>query len=58
MSPGGLHCIQGHTRAARKHGAGPEEIVEAIWVAAETRAGGAFAHSALALDVLDDNEEG
>jgi hypothetical protein len=27
--------------------------MEAIWVAAEMRAGGAFAHSALALDALD-----
>jgi alkylhydroperoxidase/carboxymuconolactone decarboxylase family protein YurZ len=34
-------------------GAAPEEIMEAIWVAAEVRAGGAFAHSALALDALD-----
>lgn len=28
------------------------EIMEAIWVAAEMRAGGAYAHSTLALDVL------
>ena len=26
--------------------------MEAIWVAAEMRAGGAYAHSALALDVM------
>jgi len=46
------YCIRGHTGAALKHGATPEEIMEAIWVAAEMRAGGAYAHSALALDVI------
>jgi AhpD family alkylhydroperoxidase len=46
------YCIQGHTKAATRDGARPEEIMEAIWVAAEMRAGGAFAHSALALDTL------
>jgi AhpD family alkylhydroperoxidase len=46
------YCIRGHTKAARKQGASPEEIMEAIWVAAEMRAGGAFAHSALALDAM------
>jgi AhpD family alkylhydroperoxidase len=47
------YCIQGHTKAAAREGATPEEIMEAIWVAAEMRAGGAYAHSAIALDVLD-----
>jgi len=47
------YCIRGHTKAAVREGATPEEIMEAIWVAAEMRAGGTFAHSALALDVLD-----
>jgi AhpD family alkylhydroperoxidase len=46
------YCIRGHTRAAMRHGASSEEIMEAIWVAAEMRAGGAYAHSALALDVI------
>ena len=46
------YCIRGHTRAAVRHGATPEEIMEAIWVAAEMRAGGAYAHSALALDTI------
>ena len=46
------YCIQGHTKAAVREGAAPQEIMEAIWVAAEMRAGGAFAHSALALDTL------
>ena len=46
------YCIKGHTRLATRKGASPQEIMEAIWVAAEMRAGGAFAHSTLALDVL------
>src|SRR5688572_21356368 len=47
------YCIKGHTKAAAREGATPEEIMEAIWVAAEMRAGAAFAHSVLALDTLD-----
>jgi alkylhydroperoxidase/carboxymuconolactone decarboxylase family protein YurZ len=41
---------RGHTRLARQKGASDEQIMEAIWVAAEMRAGGAYAHAALALD--------
>jgi AhpD family alkylhydroperoxidase len=47
------YCIRGHTGAALRHGATAEEIMEAIWVAAEMRAGGAYAHSALALDTIE-----
>ena len=47
------YCIQGHTRLATRKGASPQEIMEAIWVAAEMRAGGAYAHSTLALNALD-----
>jgi AhpD family alkylhydroperoxidase len=46
------YCIRGHTLAARRRGATAEEIMEAIWVAAEMRAGAAFAHSTIALDAL------
>jgi len=46
------YCIRGHTAAALKHGASEQQIMEAIWVAAEMRAGGAYAHSTLALDVM------
>lgn len=49
------YCIRGHTQGALKAGATREEIMEGIWVAAEMRAGGAYAHSNLALDVM--NEE-
>lgn len=48
------YCIHGHTVAARKSGASEQEIMEAIWVAAEMRAGAAYAHSALALDAMKD----
>ncbi len=46
------YCIRGHTDLAVKKGATPEEIMEAIWVAAEMRAGGAYAHSLLAIDAM------
>ncbi len=35
------YCIQGHTKAALRKGADEHELMEAIWVAAEMRAGGA-----------------
>ena len=44
------YCIRGHTRAALREGASEYELMEAIWVAAEMRAGGAYAHSTIALD--------
>lgn len=46
------YCIKGHTKGALKAGATEQQIMEAIWVAAEMRAGGAYAHSALAIDVM------
>ena len=46
------YCIKGHTRAALKASATEQQIMEAIWVAAEMRAGGAYAHSALAIDTM------
>ena len=46
------YCIRGHTGAALQHGATAEEIMEAVWVAAEMRAGATYAHSALALDTI------
>ncbi|MCL4288237.1 MAG: carboxymuconolactone decarboxylase family protein [Thermoleophilia bacterium] len=44
------YCIRGHTKAALRKGATERQLMEAIWVAAEMRAGGAYAHAALALD--------
>jgi len=49
------YCIKGHTRLAQRKGNSPEEIMEAIWVAAEMRAGGAYAHSTLALHAISDH---
>jgi len=48
------YCIRGHTLAAAREGATRKEIMEAIWVAAEMRAGAAYAHSAIAEDAMDD----
>ena len=47
------YCIRGHTKAAMREGVTREELLEAIWVAAEMRAGAAYAHSALALDEME-----
>jgi AhpD family alkylhydroperoxidase len=46
------YCIRGHTGAALREGATAEEIMEAIWVATEMRAGAAYAHSVIALDAI------
>ena len=51
------YCIKGHTKAAMKHGATPQEIMEAIWVAAEMRAGGAYAHSAISLTTMNEEQQ-
>ena len=50
-------CIRGHTRAAQQAGATPQQVMEAIWVAAEMRCGGAYAHSLLALDTLEEAQD-
>ncbi|MDD3892560.1 MAG: carboxymuconolactone decarboxylase family protein, partial [Bacteroidales bacterium] len=42
------YCIKSHTKQAMRKGATQEEIMEAIWVASEMRAGAAFAHSIIA----------
>ncbi|TMB27452.1 MAG: carboxymuconolactone decarboxylase family protein [Deltaproteobacteria bacterium] len=48
------YCIRSHTHAALRDGASDREIMEAIWVAAEMRAGAAFAHSTIALETMAD----
>lgn len=48
------YCIKGHTKAALRAGATRQELMEAIWVAAEMKAGAAYAHSALAISVFDE----
>ncbi len=46
------YCITGHTKAALRAGATGEELMEAIWVASEMRAGAAYAHSVLMPNTL------
>lgn len=46
------YCIKSHTKQAMRKGATQQEIMEAIWVATEMRAGGAYAHSLIALDEM------
>ena len=48
------YCIRGHTKQALRAGATREEVMEAIWVAAEMRAGAAVAHANLALDAMNE----
>ena len=50
------YCIRGHTDLALKKGATEQELMEAIWVAAEMRAGAAYAHSVVAIDAMNQGE--
>lgn len=50
------YCIRGHTASALKSGATEQEIMEAIWVAAEMRAGAAYAHSTLAIEAMNHSQ--
>ena len=51
------YCIRGHTKAALRHGASHQEVMEAIWVSAEMRAGGAYAHAAISLTAMREAEQ-
>jgi alkylhydroperoxidase/carboxymuconolactone decarboxylase family protein YurZ len=53
----GPYCIRSYTKSALRHGATQQEIMEAIWVAAGMRAGGAYAHSLIALTTMDEEIE-
>lgn len=48
------YCIRAHTTGALNKGAAKGEIMEAIWVAAEMRAGAAYAHATIAMDEMED----
>lgn len=50
------YCIRGHTKAALRAGATPNELMEAIWVASEMRAGGAYAHATISLSTIAEAE--
>jgi AhpD family alkylhydroperoxidase len=47
------YCIESHVKAAQKAGATKGEIAEAIFIAVALRAGGAFAHSTVAMSSLE-----
>lgn len=47
------YCIQSHTTQAMRKGASKEEIMEAIWVASEMRAGAAYAHATIAMAEME-----
>jgi hypothetical protein len=50
------YCIRRHTKAALRHGATRQELMEAIWVAAEMRAGGAYTHAVISLTTMNEAE--
>jgi len=47
------YCIEAHSKAAKAAGATRAEVVEAAFVAAALRAGGAATHGAMALKFFD-----
>lgn len=47
------YCIRSHTKSAMRKGASKEEIMEAIWIASEMRAGAAYAHATIAMDEME-----
>ena len=47
------YCIHSHSETALKKGATKEEVMEAVWIAAEMRAGAAYSHSILAMDEME-----
>lgn len=47
------YCIKGHTKMASVKGASNEEMMEAIWVASEMRAGAAYSYSIIAFDEIE-----
>lgn len=51
------YCIEGHAPAAKRAGATEAQLMEAIWVAAEMRSGGAVAHSHLAFAAYNGEQD-
>lgn len=51
------YCIRAHTADAMRKGASKEELMEAIWIAAEMRAGAAYAHANIAMEVMENNKD-
>lgn len=51
------YCIRSHTHQALRKGAAQSEIMEAIWVASEMRAGAAYAHANIAMDEMEKHNQ-
>lgn len=51
------YCIKAHTKQALQKGVTEKEIMEAIWVASEMRAGAAIAHSNIAIAEMNHFED-
>lgn len=47
------YCIRAHSKQALRKGATKEEVMEAIWIAAEMRAGATYAHATIAMDEME-----
>ncbi|WP_436900816.1 carboxymuconolactone decarboxylase family protein [Halovenus halobia] len=50
-------CLVDQADHARDAGATDEELMEAMWVAVEMQAGGAYAHAAIAIDEMEDPDD-
>lgn len=50
-------CIESHVKAARRAGASDEQVMEAIWVAAEMRAGASWTHALKAVEMIGDTDK-
>lgn len=50
------YCIRAHTKQAMRKGASKQEIMEAIWVASEMRAGAAYSHASIAMDQMENTK--
>ena len=47
------YCIRAHTPLAMRKGATQKEIMEAIWIAAEMRAGATYSHANIAMEEME-----
>lgn len=51
------YCIRSHTAQALQQNATKQELMEAIWIASEMRAGAAYAHASIAMDEMEKREK-
>lgn len=52
-----VYCIEAHVKGAKKAGASKQEIAEAVLLSAALRAGGAAAHGALTMKLVEQLEK-